>query len=95
MVRLLPLTLLVAACGSAVVGPEDPPVDPGETTTAAPAGTTATTTTDPPATTTTQAGLPDHDRPAAPDFTLRLGEGGEYTLSEGARPVYLVFWAEW
>lgn len=34
-------------------------------------------------------------RPVAPDFTLELGEGGTYTLSEGAKPVYLVFWAEW
>jgi hypothetical protein len=24
-----------------------------------------------------------------------LGEGGEYTLSEGSKPVYMVFWAEW
>lgn len=35
------------------------------------------------------------DRPVAPDFTLALGEGGSYTLSEGEKPVYLVFWAEW
>lgn len=34
-------------------------------------------------------------RPAAPDFTLALGDGGSFTLSEGAKPVYLVFWAEW
>lgn len=33
--------------------------------------------------------------PAAPDFTLALGNGGTYTLSQGAKPVYLVFWAEW
>jgi thiol-disulfide isomerase/thioredoxin len=31
----------------------------------------------------------------APDFTLVLGEGGQYTLSEGTKPVYLIFWAEW
>jgi hypothetical protein len=31
----------------------------------------------------------------APDFTLELGEDGTFTLSEGAKPVYLVFWAEW
>ncbi len=37
----------------------------------------------------------DSGRPVAPDFTLELGEGGEYTLSEGSRPVYMVFWAEW
>jgi len=32
---------------------------------------------------------------AAPDFTLGLGDGGTFVLSEEARPVYLVFWAEW
>lgn len=47
-------------------------------------------TTSPPEETATTSG-----RPIAPDFTLDLGEGGTYTLSEGARPVYLVFWAEW
>ena len=35
------------------------------------------------------------DRPAAPDFTLELGEGGSFTLSQGEKPVYLIFWAEW
>ncbi|HUP15039.1 MAG TPA: hypothetical protein VM848_03160 [Acidimicrobiia bacterium] len=34
-------------------------------------------------------------RDAAPDFTLGLGDGGTFVLSEEARPVYLVFWAEW
>ncbi len=33
--------------------------------------------------------------PPAPDFTLALGDGRSFTLSEEARPVYLVFWAEW
>jgi thiol-disulfide isomerase/thioredoxin len=36
---------------------------------------------------------PDGD--PAPDFTLVLGEGGEFTLSEAGTPVHLVFWAEW
>lgn len=31
----------------------------------------------------------------APDFTLDLGDGGTFVLSETAKPVYLVFWAEW
>lgn len=31
----------------------------------------------------------------APDFTLQLGNGGRFTLSEEQRPVFLVFWAEW
>lgn len=36
-------------------------------------------------------------RPAdvAPDFSLPLGDGGTFVLSEEARPVFLVFWAEW
>lgn len=35
--------------------------------------------------------------PVAPDFTLALGADGvdSFTLSEGAKPVYMVFWAEW
>ena len=32
---------------------------------------------------------------AASDFTLALGDGSTFTLSETDRPVYLVFWAEW
>jgi thiol-disulfide isomerase/thioredoxin len=36
---------------------------------------------------------PDGD--PAPDFTLVLGEGGEFTLSDAGTPVHLVFWAEW
>lgn len=60
---------------------------PGST---APTPTTATPTTVVPEVATTVSG-----RPLAPDFTLALGDGGSYTLSEGAKPVYLVFWAEW
>jgi hypothetical protein len=32
---------------------------------------------------------------AAPDFSLELGDGSTFTLSEEARPVFMVFWAEW
>lgn len=31
----------------------------------------------------------------APDFTLALGDGSNYSLSGDQKPVYLVFWAEW
>ena len=34
-------------------------------------------------------------RAVAPDFSLGLGDGGTFVFSEEARPVYLVFWAEW
>ena len=33
--------------------------------------------------------------PAAPDFTLALEPSGEFVLSQEAKPVYMVFWAEW
>ncbi len=58
---------------------------------------TADATPDPEPTTTTAPGPTTtlSDRPLAPDFTLGLADGGEYTLSQGAKPVYLVFWAEW
>jgi len=54
--------------------------------------------TDKPASTTTtaqEATETTSGRPLAPNFSLDLGDGGTYTLSEGAKPVYLVFWAEW
>jgi hypothetical protein len=59
---------------------------PGSTVTVAPNSTTSTASSE---TVTTS------DREKAPDFTLELGDGGTFTLSEGSKPVYLVFWAEW
>ncbi|MGH3650256.1 MAG: hypothetical protein ACRDU9_06050 [Acidimicrobiia bacterium] len=94
---LLPLTVLalvLAACASpdgvetsstvATTVTTTPKQGPGSTSLQE-----ATTTTSAEVTGTTS------DRPLAPDFTLQLGEGGSYTLSEGSKPVYLVFWAEW
>lgn len=43
---------------------------------------------------TTVAG-PEDTRPVAPDFTLALADGTTFRLYGEARPVYLVFWAEW
>lgn len=93
---LAALSLVAGACSD---GGEFAPTTSGPvpTTQATDPGTSApaendgatTTTTAPDGTTTLS------DRPLAPDFTLELGEGGSYTLSEGAKPVYLVFWAEW
>ncbi|HEU4318959.1 MAG TPA: hypothetical protein VFS66_02620 [Acidimicrobiia bacterium] len=92
------LALVLAACapsstssstteltGTASTAPPEttattgPGTDNGVTTTVPASGSTVTTS----------------DRPLAPDFTLELGDGGTYTLSEGDKPVYLVFWAEW
>jgi hypothetical protein len=58
-----------------------------QSTTTAPSSPAVETTVAPP--------TADSGRPVAPDFSLELGNGETYTLSEGARPVYLVFWAEW
>ena len=52
----------------------------------------STTTTAPVAPETT---APADDFGEAPEFTLELGEGGEFVLSAEPKPVYLVFWAEW
>ncbi len=86
------LVLVVAACAGES-GTTTSIADPGATTVATSNSTTTLgtgeTTSSSGETTTTS------DRELAPDFTLELGDGGTYTLSEGARPVYLVFWAEW
>jgi hypothetical protein len=86
------LVLVASACaGESATTTSD--ADFGDTTAATPDTTTTLnagdTTTSEGDTTTTS------DRDLAPDFTLELGDGGTYTLSDGARPVYLVFWAEW
>ena len=57
--------------------------------------TTETTGETPTTTDTPDATSPASDRMVAPDFTLALGTGGTFTLSESEKPVYLVFWAEW
>lgn len=74
--------LCLAACGE--------PATSADVTTSPPSieGSTSSSTT-PSSSTVTEA------RNAAPDFTLGLGDGGTFVLSEEARPVYLVFWAEW
>jgi hypothetical protein len=35
------------------------------------------------------------DGPPAPDFSLALADGTDFTLSAEQKPVYMVFWAEW
>lgn len=102
---LLAFVVLVAACGGSVSDSVDTTtgstVDQTTTSTAGGSSTTETVdetiTTEAPDTTRTTDGIesPNADLPAAPDFTLELGTGGEYTLSSTDNPVYLVFWAEW
>ena len=94
------LLLFAVACGGGEQT-EAPPAGPGSSTIPGETSTTpggeSTTTTSPDDTATTAEGTTSttSDRMPAPDFTLELSDGGSYTLSEGAKPVYLVFWAEW
>ena len=50
---------------------------------------------------TTQAGSQDAsggeapEGPEAPNFTLALASGDSFTLYDEAKPVYMIFWAEW
>jgi len=85
------LAVLLTACASSGgVGTTSLPDDPTTSVSSGSASTEAPTTTAVvPAPETTSG------RPVAPDFTLPLGDGGTFTLSQGAKPVYLVFWAEW
>ncbi|MFP4552738.1 MAG: hypothetical protein ACLFRT_02675 [Actinomycetota bacterium] len=95
IISMIILSLAIGACASSAESGTTSTADPmtPSTTESSPDPTEppdeVTTTSQPEATGTTS------NRPLAPDFTLELGDGGTYTLSEGASPVYLVFWAEW
>lgn len=92
--------LIAAACGDSPA--TNPTVAPTTSVVTSPTTTspvvTPTLPGSPPTTaasTTTTSTRPRPDGDAAPDFTLALGEGGSFTLSEETRPVFLLFWAEW
>lgn len=102
---LILLAVVAVACGGVASDTTENPngSDTAEPTTSQPETTTTAGEPDDPGTTdspvTTQAeddgNSPTADLPAAPDFTLELGTGGEYTLSSTDNPVYMIFWAEW
>jgi len=94
---------VLAACGSGVdesTATTSQGAEPATQTTEA-AGSTAAVDSQPEATTVTSSDESQSDQgsgvtgEAAPDFTLALGDGSTFTLSETDKPVYLVFWAEW
>ncbi len=95
--RLSVLMLLIAACGGAVSNQAAGSNDQGPTTSTAAIESTTTTLleSDPASAVDAAPSTTLSDRPLAPDFTLALGDGGEFTLSETSKPVYLIFWAEW
>jgi hypothetical protein len=88
---LVAAVAVLAACGT---GSEPSTTPAPETSAVLPPATTPTTS----APTTTGRSDPAATTvPAdsAPDFSLDLGSGGTFVLSEEARPVFMVFWAEW
>ncbi len=99
---LIVLAMVAAACGGSQTGPAAP--SESTATTPAPSGSP---TDDEVVARVEQApieGSEDSsstitrvrpDGPDAPDFVLALGQGGEFSLADEARPVYMVFWAEW
>jgi hypothetical protein len=102
-ILIVVLALFVAACGAG-----DEPAGSGLTTTVAQQGaegpTEPTAAPDSPVPSgdqpATDVGAETPDRapiegPAAADFTLALGDGSSFVMSEATKPVYLVFWAEW
>jgi len=89
-ISIAAFAVIATACAT------DATVEGPATTAAARANSTtspASGATDAPSVPATTA--PDPNAVAAPDFTLALGDGGSFTLSQEARPVYMIFWAEW
>ncbi len=89
---LVVLGLVLGACGS------DTSVGAGTTATSVVAGPGTETTSVVTGDIAVSPGEPAPsgvEGPVAPDFSLVLADGSTFTLSEGSRPVYMVFWAEW
>ena len=100
---LVVLGLMLGACGSGVsvgagtTATSIPGVIDAPTTSAAAGSITETTPGVTGDTAVSPAGRAPSgvEGPVAPDFSLVLADGSTFTLSEGSRPVYMVFWAEW
>ena len=87
---------MLAACGGGEVAVA-PDEAPATSTAPAPSSSSSTGGVDQSPSEPADGGqsAADPNAVVAPDFTLALGEGGEFALAEEALPVYMVFWAEW
>ncbi len=95
MRRLIALALVLAACGAPATTEGTTVTDPGEPLSTSSVDQGAPGSTSPVGSDDASPTTVASDRQPAPDFSLDLANGGSYTLSQGAKPVYLVFWAEW
>jgi hypothetical protein len=103
---LVGLALVVAACGGGATDVATPDGNQSAAQGGDATPTTAVASTEPAATPVTEESddtapspdarpAPDPNREIAPDFSLLLGDGSTFVLSEETRPVFMVFWAEW
>jgi hypothetical protein len=98
---LVGVALVATACGGATSTESlSASTTPGDAP--APAATDAPAATAAPAPAGESSGSADSvegrqrpEGPDAPDFSLPLGQGYDFVLSAEAKPVYMVFWAEW
>lgn len=94
---LFTVAVLAAACSSAPAGTDES----ADQTTSSAAGQADTTTvpnssdTGAGSTGSTEVTAPKPEGPVAPNFTLALASGNDFVLADAAKPVYMVFWAEW
>ncbi|MCH7844724.1 MAG: hypothetical protein IH850_02720 [Acidobacteria bacterium] len=102
MLRFLPALAVVAvtaaACGGGQITEDSfdtvPPSSTSSSTSEVPQVSDVPGTTGPTTTAATTAPVVV-EGPPAPDFSLALADGTEFTLSAEQKPVYMVFWAEW
>lgn len=99
-ILLIAALAVVAASCSSGTDTASPPPDPSSTTAAAQTTPDVSTTATAPESTLPKTEAPTEttvpiEGPPAPDFTMTLDDGSEFTLSAEQKPVYLVFWAEW
>lgn len=97
MRRSLAIVATVMALAGAACADAGSSSDGTSPSPSSPSSTSPTTTGQETPTTTDGEPGPKPEGPLAPDFTLALGaEGSEaFVLSQEAKPVYMVFWAEW
>ena len=93
------LATILAACGgeAAVSSDEAPAISAAPGAAPSLSSSPSTGAADETSSETAEGGqvATDPNAVIAPDFTLALGDGGEFALSEEALPVYMVFGAEW
>lgn len=91
-------SLLVAACAPSTSESTEGTSSPSSSTIQQDTSTTgagSSGSTAPDSTNAPDTSRPPLEGPVAPNFTLALATGEDFVLADAAKPVYMVFWAEW